>query len=498
MSEPAKQELTGTSPKAVTLLTGASGYVGGRLLHALERRGERVRCLARRPEFLKSKIGPGTEVAAGDVLDFEALRAALAGVRTAYYLIHSMGSEGDFEEQDRRAAENFARAAREAGVERIVYLGGLGREPGLSRHLRSRQEVGRVLRESGVATIEFRASIVIGSGSLSFEMIRALVEKLPVMVTPRWVNSRAQPLAIEDLIDYLVAALDVELDGNAIYEIGGADRVSYLEIMREYARIRGLRRIMIRVPVLTPRLSSLWLGLVTPVYARVGRELIDSVRNATLADDQTAKELFGIQPRGIRAAIERALVNEDREFAETRWSDALSSGSTQSWGGGKFGSRIVDNRTVEVPHSARQAFRPIRRIGGEVGWYYADWLWRLRGFLDLLVGGVGARRGRRNPENLAPGETLDFWRVESYEPDRLLRLYAEMKLPGRAWLQFEVQPQAGRSKIYQTAIFDPVGVFGLLYWYALYPLHQFVFRGMLRGIVAAMEDDGRMTAGEAA
>ncbi|UCF21552.1 MAG: SDR family oxidoreductase [Gemmatimonadota bacterium] len=482
--------VTGTDPKPLTLLTGASGYVGGRLLHALERRGERVRCLARRPEFMQAKLGPRTEVVRGDVLDYETLRPAMAGVQTAYYMIHSMGSEGDFEKQDRRAAENFARAAREAGVRRIIYLGGLGREPGLSRHLRSRQEVGRVLRDSGLTTIEFRASIVIGSGSLSFEMIRALVEKLPVMVTPRWVSSRAQPLAIEDLIDYLVAALDVDVEGSAIYEIGGADCVSYLEIMKEYARIRGLRRVMIQVPILTPRLSSLWLGLVTPVYARVGRELIESVRNATVADDRAALDRFGIQPRGNRAAIERALVNEDREFAETRWSDALSSGSTQSWGA-KFGSRIVDNRTIEVRYSPSQAFRPIRRIGGAVGWYYADWLWRLRGFLDLLVGGVGVRRGRRDPEHLAPGETLDFWRVESYEPDRLLRLYAEMKLPGRAWLQFEVEPHEDGSRIYQTAIFDPVGVFGLVYWYALYPLHQFVFRGMLRGMVAAIEDDGR-------
>ena len=258
------------------LLTGASGYVGGRLLKVLESRGEGVRCLARRPEFLRPRVGRGTEVVAGDVLDLESLRAALRGVDVAYYMVHSMGSGGDFEEEDRRAAENFATAAVESGVRRIVYLGGLGRGPGLSRHLRSRHEVGRVLRESGVTTVEFRASIIIGSGSLSFEMIRALVEKLPVMITPRWVSEPAQPLAIEDLVTYLVAALDAEIEEGAIYEIGGADRVSYMGIMKEYARQRGLRRLMIRVPVLSPRLSSLWLGLVTPLYARVGRELIDS------------------------------------------------------------------------------------------------------------------------------------------------------------------------------------------------------------------------------
>ncbi len=475
-------------PRRLVLLTGATGYVGGRLLHVLEGRGERVRCLARRPEFLRPKVGAGTEVVHGDALDRVSLERAMTGVDVAYYMIHSMGSPGDFEEQDRRAAESFAAAALAAGVRRIVYLGGLGREPGLSQHLRSRQEVGRVLRTSGVPTLEFRASIIIGSGSLSFEMIRALVEKLPVMVTPRWVRITSQPLAIEDLIGYLVAALDVAVEGSVVFEIGGADQVSYMEIMQEYGRQRGLRRVMIPVPVLTPKLSSLWLGLVTPVYARVGRDLIDSVRNATVVEDKSALEVFELRPRGIREAIARALVNEDREFAATRWSDALSSGDTLSWGGAKFGSRIVDSRSIQVRYLPRQAFRPIRRLGGEVGWYFADWLWRLRGFIDLLLGGVGARRGRRDAEELVPGEIVDFWRVERYEPDELLLLYAEMKLPGRAWLQFEVAEADEGSTVRQTAIFDPVGLLGLLYWYMLYPLHKLVFRGMLRGIVRAMAE----------
>lgn len=473
------------------LLTGASGYVGGRLLGALEGRGERLRCLARRPEYMQSKVSPGTEVVQGDVLDVDSLRRAMEGIEIAYYMVHSMGSGGDFEEEDRRAALNFAAAARAAGVKRIIYLGGLGRGPDLSPHLRSRQEVGRLLRESGVPTIEFRASIIIGSGSLSFEMIRALVEKLPVMITPRWVTVPAQPLAIEDLIDYLLAALDGRVDGSAVYEIGGADRVSYAEIMQEYARQRGLRRLMIKVPVLSPQLSSLWLGLVTPVYARIGRKLIDSVRNATVVNDEAALERFSVRPRGIGEAIERALKNEDREFAATRWSDALSSGATTSgWGGEKFGSRFVDVRSVHVALPPQQAFRPIRRVGGEVGWYFADWLWHLRGFLDLLVGGAGTRRGRREPEQLAVGETVDFWRVEAYVPDELLRLYAEMRLPGRAWLQFEVKPAETGCTVYQTAIYDPAGISGLLYWYILYPLHQLVFKGMLRGIVRAMEGKG--------
>jgi uncharacterized protein YbjT (DUF2867 family) len=437
-------------------------------------------------------VADGTEVVRGDALDPESLRDAMAGVDTAYYLIHSMGSRGEFEKEDRRAAEGFATAARDAGVRRMIYLGGLGRGSDLSPHLRSRHEVGRILRESGVPTIELRASIIIGSGSLSFEMVRALVQKLPVMVTPRWVRQPTQPLAVEDLIDYLVRALDVELDESVVVEIGGTEQVSYMDVMREYARQRGLKRFMIPVPVLSPRLSSLWLGLVTPVYARIGRELIESTRNATVVDDDSARRLFpGVQPRGIREAIQRALLNEEREFAVTRWSDALSSGDTKQWGGDVFGTRLVDSRSVRVPHPPSTAFEPVRRIGGKTGWYYGNWLWRLRGFLDLLVGGVGVRRGRRDPANVLPGDALDFWRVEAIEPDALLRLSAEMKVPGRAWLQFEVEPDGEGSILRQTALFDPLGLFGLAYWYALYPVHKLVFAGMLRGIVRAMRQASR-------
>ncbi len=470
------------------LIAGASGYVGGRLLKALEDTGQRVRCLARRPEFLRPRVAGSTEVVQGDVLDPASLAPAMEGIDTAYYLVHSMGASRSFEEQDRRAAINFAQAAREAGMCRIVYLGGLGSGPRLSPHLASRQEVGRILRESGVPTIEFRASIIIGSGSLSFEMIRALVDRLPVMVTPRWVRIRAQPIAIEDVIAYLVAALDVQVDDSAVVAIGGADQVSYREIMQEYGRQRGLRRLMVPVPVLTPWLSSLWLGLVTPVYAAVGRKLIDSIPHETLVGDNRALRLFDVRPRGIREAIEQALRNEDREMAATRWSDALSSrAATRTWGGVRFGSRLVDSRSARVARRPLEAFRPIRRVGGKTGWYYANWLWRLRGFLDLLAGGAGLRRGRRDPDHLLPGDTVDFWRVEALEPDRLLRLVAEMKVPGRAWLQFEVEEDGAGSTIRQTSIFDPVGLLGLLYWYALYPAHALVFRGMLRGIVQETE-----------
>lgn len=473
------------------LLTGATGYVGGRLLRSLEAAGHRVRCLARRPESLKAKVAPTTEVVAGDVLDKHTLKDAMTGVQVAYYLIHSMGSGESFEEEDRRAARNFGDAAREAGVDRIIYLGGLGdpRQP-LSPHLRSRHEVGEILRASGVQVIEFRASIVIGSGSVSFEMVRALVERLPVMVTPRWVSVPAQPIGIEDLLQYLLAGLSLSAGGNRIFEIGGADRVSYGALMREYARQRGLRRLMIPVPVLTPRLSSWWLGLVTPLYARVGRALIDSIRHPTVVRDLSALSAFPFRPLGAREAMARALRNEDREFAETRWSDALgSAGRDQRWGGVRFGTRLVDSRVVHVEGTRQAAFRAIRRIGGRTGWYYGNWLWTLRGLFDLLVGGVGMRRGRRDPETIRVGDVIDCWRVEAYEPDRLLRLAAAMKLPGRAWLEFEVEEKEAGCVIRQTAIFDPVGLGGLAYWYLMYPIHQLVFAGMLRGIAVACRRD---------
>jgi uncharacterized protein YbjT (DUF2867 family) len=479
--------------RPLILLTGATGYVGGRLLRVLEERGEQVRCLTRRPEAV-APSRDSTTIVAGDVLDRESLAPAMRGVGTAYYLVHSMTSASSFEQQDRRGAANFASAAREAGVHRIVYLGGLGASGDLSSHLSSRQEVGRILADSGVQTIEFRASIVIGSGSLSFEMLRKLVERLPVMITPRWVRTMAQPIAIEDVLDYLVAALDVELEGNAVFEIGGADRVSYEELMREYARQLGLRRWIVPVPILTARLSSLWLGLVTPVYARVGRKLIDSLPHETVVRSASADRAFAIRPRGYREAIARALANEDREFAETRWSDAVSSSGLQPerYGGVRHGKRLVDSRSIHVRVSPEQAFRPIRRIGGETGWYFGDRLWRLRGFVDLLAGGVGVRRGRRDPETPTVGSALDFWRVEAYEPDRLLRLRAEMRLPGRAWLQFEVNRNDTGSTIRQTASFHPTGPLGTTYWYALFPIHSWIFKGMLSRIGdAAQAPDGR-------
>jgi uncharacterized protein YbjT (DUF2867 family) len=409
-------------------------------------------------------------------------------MEVAYYLVHSMGSGAAFEKEDRRAATVFAEAARREGLRRIIYLGGLGSGPDLSPHLASRQETGRILRESGVPATEFRASIIVGSGSLSFEMIRALVERLPVMVTPRWVDTTAQPIAIEDVIAYLVAAAHAPSEGTHLFEIGGADRTSYGGLMREYARQRGLKRRMIPVPVLTPGLSSLWLGLVTPLYASIGRHLVDGLRNETVVGDDRALRAFDIRPRGYREAIERALLFEDRAFSMTRWCDAFSSSGSSSRGGHRaYGTRIVDSRAVRVAVASREAFAPVERIGGGSGWYFADWLWRIRGFLDLLARGPGLRRGRRDPVRLAVGDTVDFWRVEAIEADRLLRLAAEMRLPGRAWLQFEIERTDGGSLIRQTAIFDPLGLLGRIYWYALYPIHAVVFRGMLRELARRAE-----------
>jgi len=487
------------------LLTGATGYVGGRLLPLLAAKGHHVRCLTRRKSSTVNVDLDGdgepdnVEIAVGNALDPESLAAALQGVHTAYYLIHSMGDNEDFEKTDREAAQNFATACSEQNVQRIVYLGGLGdSSDDLSKHLRSRQEVGQILRTSSAMVVEFQASIIIGSGSLSFEMIRALVERLPIMICPKWVRVLAQPIAIEDVLAYLTEVLDHPVADSVIYEIGGPETVSYGVMMQRYARKRGLVRFMIPVPFLTPYLSSLWLGFVTPLYSRVGRKLVDSLRNETLVSNDLARETFSVVPRSIDESIARALVFEDKKFAETRWSDAFSAGGEErSWGGVRFGSRLVDSRTREVPLTAAQAFAPIRRIGGQTGWYYGNYLWKIRGFLDLLVGGVGVRRGRRDPESVRVGDTLDFWRVEAFEPDKLLRLAAEMKVPGRAWLEFEVTETDGKSTVRQTALFDPVGLRGIIYWYSLFALHELVFSGMLRKICrAAVKGSEQATSGK--
>jgi uncharacterized protein YbjT (DUF2867 family) len=466
------------------LVTGATGYVGGRLIQALAGSNVQVRCLARKPEYLIPKV-PGTmEVVQGDVMDRASLDRALAGCDAAYYLVHSMGNEPKFEEVDRQAAQNFSEAVKAAGVKKLIYLGGLAnaKAVGLSDHLASRMEVGKILRESGVPTLEFQASIIIGSGSFSFEMLRSLVDRLPVMITPRWVETHCQPIAIGDVVAYLTEALWKDVTESRVYQIGGARSVSYGELMREYARQRGLRRWMIPVPFLTPRLSSLWLTLVTPVYAKVGARLIEGLRNETVVEDPGAQNDFSVAPLGLAEAIASALRNEDQEFALTRWSDAFSSGPRPMDFGGTYGSRLVDSRVLTTSAPPEKVFEVIESIGGKNGWYFGDLLWKVRGWMDMLVGGVGLRRGRRDADHLWPGDAVDFFRVEALERPRLLRLRAEMRLPGRAWLQFEVDGDGMGSRIRSTALFDPLGLVGQIYWWVLYPIHRVMFQGMLRAI----------------
>jgi uncharacterized protein YbjT (DUF2867 family) len=443
--------------------------------------------MVRDPNRLRGRPWQGeVEVVAGDVLDPEGLSAAMSGVTVAYYLIHSMGAGADFHERDLRAARSFAAAAEAAGVSRIIYLGGLADETaGLSEHLRSRQQTGGALGTTGVPVTEFRAGVIVGSGSLSFEVIRYLVERVPVMICPRWVYTKTQPIGIREVVQYLAAALEVPASEGRIIEIGGRDVISYGEMMTQYAEVRGLRRLMLPVPVLTPRLSSYWVDLVTPIPAAVARPLIEGLRNESVVHDSSGQRLFGdIAPVDYRTAVERALASLDAHGVETAWSDALSTSqgdhlpvilTTQE-------GMIVERRQYRTAATVAAVFGVFSGLGGRRGWLYLNWTWRLRGFLDRLVGGVGLRRGRRDPDLLRVGDALDFWRVESVDPDRRLLLRAEMKVPGAAWLEFVVSGEGEGSRLSQTAFFAPKGLFGWIYWYGLYPLHAVIFSGLIRRI----------------
>jgi uncharacterized protein YbjT (DUF2867 family) len=475
------------------VLTGATGYVGGALRQALEARHLALRCLVRHPEALADRCAPTTQVLQADLLHEETLRTAFDDAEIAYYLVHTMSDAGDFAVADRQAAQNFARAAKSAGVRRLIYLGGIGGDSrSASRHLRSRREVGDILRSSGPQVIEFRSSIILGSGSLSFEMIRALVETLPAMVTPRWVRTPCQPIAITDVLSYLTGALGLAGDGHMVFEIGGADRVSYGDLMAEYARQRGLRRIMIPVPVLTPWLSGLWLALVTPQHYRIGRRLIGGLSTPTVANDADARATFGVSPIGVRQAMAGILQQEAAFPEEAVWSKALPRlpvgrevlETTLS------GLLIAAHRR-DVPASPEDSFRPIRLIGGARGWYCGSALWRMRGWLDRLVGGPGLRCVRSDPENLRVGDPLDSWRVVLYEPYRRLRLRSELRMPGRAWLDFEVDGGGEKSTIQLTAVFAPRGLTGRLYWRSLRLIHRWMFRKLLERIAARALGHGK-------
>ena len=481
------------SPTGIVLVTGATGYIGGRLVPRLLREGRHVRVLVRsRTRALSRPWADQVEIAVGDALDHQTLLEALDGVDTAYYLIHSMSSGSDFHDMDVRAARTFGRAASEAGVKNIIYLGGLGQpQPNLSRHLKSRHETGDALREAGVPVTEFRAAVIIGSGSISFEMVRHLVERLPVMVCPTWIYSRIQPIAIDDLLDYLVSTLDTLESVGRTIEIGGKDVTTYRGLMLGYARARGLKRWLLPVPVLTPRLSSYWIHWTTPIPAPISRALAEGLRNEVVVTNDLARTLFPhIEPQDFASAIGRVTQDLDEGRIDTSWSDA-SGTSRRDARPVRLESRhgmIVERRRRTVAAPASNVYRVFTGIGGARGWYFANWTWKLRGMMDRLLGGAGLRRGRRHPDELRIGDALDFWRVEDLEADRRLRLRAEIKLPGRAWLQYEVrETQDGSSELEQTAAFIPRGLFGLAYWYALYPFHSWIFSGLIRAVARRAE-----------
>ncbi len=469
----------------LVLVTGATGYIGGRLVPHLLDAGYRVRCLVRDANRLQGRSwSDQVEVVEADALRPETLPTAMGGVWATYYLIHSLGDTKEYRERDIIVARNFGHAAKAAGIERIIYLGGLGDpDSQLSVHLRSRQETGAALREAGVPVTEFRAAVIVGSGSLSFEMIRYLTERLPVMISPRWVYTRIQPIAIRDILDYLVDALKVPESAGRIIEVGGADVLAYGDMMKGYAQVRGLRRLLIPVPVLTPRLSAHWVHWMTPVNAGIVYPLIEGLRNEVVVRDDAAQTLFpDIVPVGYDTAVRRALANLELGQVETRWSDSLASsvGDVDPVELTTEEGLQIERRQQVVDAPPEDVFAVFSRLGGDEGWLYANWLWWLRGVADRLVGGPGLRRGRRDPEQVRVGDALDFWRVEAVEPGRLMRLRAEMKVPGQAWLQFEAQPrQDGKTLLVQTAFLAPKGLPGFLYWYGLYPFHGPIFGNMI-------------------
>lgn len=469
------------------LVAGATGYVGGRLVPRLLAEGHQVRCLARNPSKLSLQPWRDRiEIAHGDVLDPVSLKEAATGCDAAYYLVHSMGVNGDFAAVDREGAANFRTATDEAGLDRVVYLGGLARDPERSPHMESRHEVGRILASGVTPVTEIRAGVIIGSGSLSFEMLRYLTEVLPVMVTPRWVGSRCQPVAIADVLDALMGALD-EKTGPGILEIGGPDVLTYRDMMLIYAEEAGLRRrILIPVPLLTPRLSSLWVGLVTPLPPSLARPLVESLRTDSVMSDEGADTPAAIP---YRDALRRALARLPGGVI-TRWTDADSGSASvgpadPEWSGGTI---FMDRQVVPTRTNDDHLYWAFSRVGGSTGYYGLDLAWKVRGLLDQLVGGVGLRRGRRHPTDVRPGEAIDFWRVEEVVPGVSMRLRAEMRVPGEAWLEWETRHTEHGSDLVQTAWFRPRGALGRLYWYVMLPGHRLVFPRMARRIAAAAEE----------
>jgi uncharacterized protein YbjT (DUF2867 family) len=482
------------SKSKLCLVTGASGYIGGRLIPDLLAKGYRVRVLARNARRLQEHSWvKQVEIIEGDAFDTKVVEKALNGVDVAYYLMHSLMEKNDFESQEMKMADIFGKAASKQKVGRIVYLGGIvPAEAELSPHMSARANTGKILRESGVPTLELRAGIVIGSGSASFEMLRHLTERLPFMITPKWLNIRIQPIAVRDVLHYLVGAASVDKKVSGSFDIGGPDVFSYKTMMQKYAEAAGLRkRIIVPVPVMTPKLSSGWVGLVTPVPYTLARRLVASLKNEVVVGDDRIRKLIPDPEGGLttfKRAVELALVRIKDNQVETRWSDASIPWTPSDplptdpqWAGG---SVYKDVRKLDSKDALDVVWKRIEAIGGDNGYSTATWAWELRGLADKVTGGVGLRRGRRDPDHLQVGDALDFWRVEKVDRPKTLRLRAEMRMPGLAWLEFVVEPDAktGGCKITQTATYAPKGLMGHLYWWSVWPMHGIVFPSMIRHI----------------
>ncbi|MBI4732232.1 MAG: DUF2867 domain-containing protein, partial [Chloroflexi bacterium] len=468
------------------LVTGATGYIGGRLVPRLLAAGYRVRVLVRDRKRLEGRPWASqVEVTEGDALDPVFLAAVLDGVSAVYYLIHGMQGGKASAERDIQAARTFAAEAGKARLERIIYLGELA-DPaaGLSPYLRARRETGHILKNGRVPVTEFRAGMVIGSGSVLFEMVRYLAERQPAFICPKWWFTPAQPIAIRDVLSYLIAALETPASLNQTIEIGGASRLTYAEMLLGYARQRGLKRLLIPTPFYTPRLSAYWVHMVTPVHWRVVLPLIEGLHAESLVNSDTARLLFPqIEPLDFETAVRLALGRVASDDVETSWMDALvvSQGDQRPVTLTVTEGMMLETRRLALDLPPAAVFRAYTGLGGERGWLYLNWTWVVRGWMDKLFGGVGLRRGRRHPDEARVGEALDFWRVEAVEPERLLRLRAEMKVPGKAWLEFQSIPQPdGKTLLIQTAYFAPRGISGFLYWYSLYPIHGFIFSGLIR------------------